>query len=461
MSALFRSTKLSMFMITQAQIINNRFDSLLCIVCLLLCFPIRTFTQERNPFEAKIIPLESCNPHDEISSKENRDLSSLFQGSRIIALGESTHGTHEIFTMKHRLIKFLVQSKGFKLIGLEAGMPEVEMINRYILRGKGSSVLLAVYQLGMWTVGNYEVLDLVQWLYHYNQQQTEKNKVRICGFDMQMTDSAARIVTRFLQKVNSPFAEKISRDENQYYWLLKNSAVTAKNLWGYVDDSTRQARITNADSIVNHLDRFQKPYTKATSSNEYTWARRNAWLISRAIRLFAEIRSRDSCMAENVSWLMKFYKEQSIVLWAHNGHIWCENHTASNSNATMGWYLREKYAQEYFAVALTANTGTYSAVHEGMLRRNNTILLPSTTNYLENYLHRAAIPQGFINLRAIQPTTDASFPWFSRLQAMRFIGSVVLPTQFGHTYLLKNFDAIMFIDSTIASNPLPDFSRMR
>lgn len=448
-------------MITQAQMINNRFDSLLCILCLLLCFPIRTFTQERNPFDAKIIPIESCNPQDEISTKESKNLSSLFQDSRIIALGEATHGTHEIFTMKHRLIKFLVQSKGFKLIGLEAGMPEVEVMNRYILRGEGSSsALLAVYQLGMWSVGNYEVLALVEWLRTYNKTQTNSNKVRLCGFDVQMTDSAARIVTRFLHKVNSPFAEKISRDENQYYWLLKNSAMTTKNLWGYVDDSTRQARIANADSIVSHFDRFSKHYIKVSSFNEYTWAKRNAWLISRAIRLFAEIQSRDSCMAENVSWLMKFYKEKNIILWAHNGHIWCENHTASKSNATMGWYLREKYAQEYFAVALTANTGTYSAVHEGVLRRNNILLLPSTTNHLENYLHRAAIPQGFINLRAIQPT-DVSFPWFSRLQAMRFIGSVVLPTQFGYTYLLKNFDAIVFIDSTIASNPLPDFSRMR
>ncbi|MBD1208428.1 MAG: erythromycin esterase family protein [Ignavibacteria bacterium] len=417
--------------------------------------------QHGNPLLPHIVPLESCLPKDTISTKEHEVLSALFNGARVIGLGEATHGTHEIFTMKHRLIKFLVQSKGFKLIGLEAGMPEVEVVNRYILSDEGSSsALLAVYQLGMWSVGNYEMLDLVQWLYHFNQQQTEKNKVRICGFDVQMTDSAVRTVTRFLRRVNPQYAATLLNTENCYQWLTANSTMTAQNIWTYQADSVKQHYISNADSVLYHFERYRKQYEKATSSKECAWAQRNAWLVSRAVRLFSSTKTRDSSMAENVSWLMKYFKQDKIILSAHNGHVWCENHTASNSDATMGWYLREKYAQEYFAVALTANTGTYSAVHEGVLRRNNTILLPSTTNHLENYLHRAAIPQGFINLRAIQPT-DASFPWFSRLQAMRFIGSVVLPTQFGYTYLLKNFDAIVFIDSTIASNPLPDFSRMR
>jgi erythromycin esterase len=409
--------------------------------------------QENNPLLSHIVPLASCSPNDSMLQDEQRQLSALFKKSRIIALGEATHGTHEIFTMKHRLIKFLVESKGFKLIGLEAGMPETEAINRYILSGEGSAQT-AVRQLGMWSVGNYDVLNLVQWLYRFNQQQTKKNKVRICGFDVQMTDSAVHIVMRFFQRVNPHYTATFLQQEQCYGWLTTTPTLPAMSNWKKMSDSAQLQHIMCADSIVRHLDFFQKKYTQATSSVEFAWARRNAWLISCAVRIFNSTKSRDSSMAENVSWLMKFYKEKNIVLWAHNGHIWCENHTASRSNATMGWYLRKKYLQDYFAVAITANTGTYSAVREGALRRDNEIILDSNTNHLENYLHRTKIQQGFINLRSIQPT-DFSYEWFSRLQAMRFIGSVVLPAQFGYTYLLKNFDGLIFIDSTTAVIPLP------
>jgi hypothetical protein len=35
--------------------------------------------------------------------------------ARVVALGEATHGTHEFFTMKQRILECLVQEKGFTL----------------------------------------------------------------------------------------------------------------------------------------------------------------------------------------------------------------------------------------------------------------------------------------------------------------------------------------------------------
>ena len=56
--------------------------------------------------------------------------------SRLVALGEATHGTHEFFAMKHRLAECLVSEKGFTLFAMEAGWAEAEHINAWVQGGE-------------------------------------------------------------------------------------------------------------------------------------------------------------------------------------------------------------------------------------------------------------------------------------------------------------------------------------
>ena len=37
----------------------------------------------------------------------------------IVGLGEATHGAHEVFTMKNRIVNYLVSEKGFTNLVLE------------------------------------------------------------------------------------------------------------------------------------------------------------------------------------------------------------------------------------------------------------------------------------------------------------------------------------------------------
>src|SRR4051812_46476711 len=45
-------------------------------------------------------------------------------GARIVGMGEPTHGTREVFQMKHRMLEFLVTQEGFRVFGIEASMPD-------------------------------------------------------------------------------------------------------------------------------------------------------------------------------------------------------------------------------------------------------------------------------------------------------------------------------------------------
>src|SRR5690606_36348548 len=68
---------------------------------------------------SKLIPIKSV----EVSSDFFSDLEKLkviLKDKRIVGLGEATHGTHEFFTFKHRMLEFLVKEMGFKTFAIEA-----------------------------------------------------------------------------------------------------------------------------------------------------------------------------------------------------------------------------------------------------------------------------------------------------------------------------------------------------
>lgn len=66
----------------------------------------------------RAFPLTTLDPGADLADLEKvRD---HFSSSRLIALGEATHGTREFFLLKHRLVRFLVERLGFTLFILEA-----------------------------------------------------------------------------------------------------------------------------------------------------------------------------------------------------------------------------------------------------------------------------------------------------------------------------------------------------
>src|SRR3954470_14494094 len=87
--------------------------------------------------------------------------------ARIVSLGEATHGTREIFQMKHRLTEFLAAELGFTIFSIEANMPEAYRLNDYVLSGKGDpkALLQGMY---FWTWNTEEVLALIEWMRQFN-----------------------------------------------------------------------------------------------------------------------------------------------------------------------------------------------------------------------------------------------------------------------------------------------------
>ena len=135
-----------------------------------------------------------------------RPLAELIGDARIVALGEGTHGTHEFFTLKHRLLEFLATELGFTLFSIEASTPEAYALDPYVLGGKGDPAAL-VGGMYFWTWNTHEVLDMVEWMRAFNVGG--KGPVHFTGFDMQTPDVAMDIVSGFLDEADPERVEDV------------------------------------------------------------------------------------------------------------------------------------------------------------------------------------------------------------------------------------------------------------
>lgn len=86
--------------------------------------------------------------------------------AEIVGLGEATHGTKEFFQMKHRLTEYLASSAGFTVFAIEAGMPEADMINDFVLGGPGNIRELMKELSVFWNTK--EVESMIEWMRAFN-----------------------------------------------------------------------------------------------------------------------------------------------------------------------------------------------------------------------------------------------------------------------------------------------------
>src|SRR5215472_16773563 len=63
------------------------------------------------------LPLKTTDPRASLNDVE--PLEQIVGNASIVGLGEATHGSHEFFIMKQRLLGFLVEKMGFTMFAME------------------------------------------------------------------------------------------------------------------------------------------------------------------------------------------------------------------------------------------------------------------------------------------------------------------------------------------------------
>lgn len=365
-----------------------------------------------------------------------KPLKDLIGDARIVSLGECTHGSSEVFSMKHRMLEYLVKEKGFTIFSIEANMPEAYALNEYIIDGKGDSrkLLAGMY---FWTWNTQEVLDMIEWMRKYNE--TAANKIRFTGFDMQFYNVSVKILREYLTSDNPGLLPVL----NDYDSLGKKKQMRKNEVNG--NFKTLKAY---AQTIMDSLNAYRpKVYNK-----DFNWAFQNARILWQYAANHFSNPSRDESMAENVKWILDENPSAKIVLWAHNGHV--RKDKDSFEYTSMGEYLDKLYGKQMVIIGFATAAGTYTAVQRDGKKftglDSSNILLLKEKSY-ESFFSTADAADFILDLRNISKEQEDS-RWILEKKLFRSIGALAMDKfQFANINLTSHFDMIIFIRQTSAS----------
>src|SRR3954468_12844490 len=80
---------------------------------------------------ARVFELATLDPAADLEDLEPL-LDSISDRIRVVAIGESVHGAHEYYALRHRLVRLLVERLNFTALAWESGFPEAFLVNAYI-----------------------------------------------------------------------------------------------------------------------------------------------------------------------------------------------------------------------------------------------------------------------------------------------------------------------------------------
>jgi erythromycin esterase len=390
-------------------------------------------------------------------------LEEMVGAARVVALGETTHGTREFFQMKHRVLEFLVEEADFNLFAIEATWPEANRLNEYVHTGQGDPATL-LSGLYFWTWNTEEVLEMIQWMRQHNENPGSAPTVSFLGFDMQFPGMAIYNVLVFLEAVD-PGAAAFATEHTDCLTRFANGPAGYSGAERYSEHTQtyRDACLADVSLVYDSLEQHRTAYEAASSPEEFAKALRSARLIIQYEDMASgrTAGARDLYMAENAKWLLdQAGAGAKIVLWAHNGHV--ADSPSYGSGASMGHHLRAEYGGELVIVGFDFHHGSFRAVTVapsggyGALT-DHTVFEPPRSSY-EYYFHAAGYERFFLDLRGVDTATPAT-SWLAGPRQMRSIGAAFKPSRPGDYFydvaLPTRFDLIIYFDATSAAIGLP------
>lgn len=357
---------------------------------------------------------------------------------KIVAIGESTHGTSEFYQLREIITKRLIKEKGYSLVVLENPYDDIEILNRDLHKTPLDSLmrkhLFSIYQ-------TQEMKSFLQW---YKDNKSEYNiKFKGCDdsywvFYELLKDNINSINDKVLNKLLEELKSNISKSSTEN---LKKEYKVNNSIYN------------NILEIENYLESTKKI---TQSIKEILFNGKNTYINYVNIKNQKPFQSRDEIMADRIAFLAK-NSDNKIIVWAHNAHISNEIIT-DNEIGIMGRDLKKDFNQDYYTIGLTTLKGSYSYMDEKFINGDHSYkeklktesLQPVDSLFWENGLSKN-------NNSFIIDMTD--------LKNELNTDEIIAPTRLiGYAKeseediyylpLIKNFDSLIFIKETNSTRPI-------
>ncbi|MGA1191921.1 MAG: protein-L-isoaspartate(D-aspartate) O-methyltransferase [Bdellovibrionota bacterium] len=400
------------------------------------------------------------------------DLSGLLdriQDSRVVLIGEATHGTSEFYAMRARITQALIEQKGFSIVAIEGDWPDAFHINSFLHGRKPieREGFIPFHRFPLWMWRNLETAHFLSWLREYNAlRRDEEKRVHFAGLDIYSLYCSMEAVLTTLEQINPDVACTVREeygclspwkgDPGSYGRAVLSGAhedceqevlsVLRELLHRRMDmcigengNSDLMNVIQNARVVVNAEEYYRTMYYSSTSS----------WNL------------RDQHMFDTLLQLLDMHGSESrAVVWAHNSHIGDASATemSRRGELNIGQLCREHFLEEAYNIGFGLNGGVVAAASRwgGTMERKR--VRPALEHSYEGLCHRSQVPAFFLPLRC--PAREEVRHELLEPRLERAIGVIYRPeseriSHYFQATLPKQFDEYIWFDTTKSVVPLP------
>ena len=318
------------------------------------CSTSRLPTEVADFAQSKVASIASINPND-TDFKDLESVGNAIGDSRVVMLGEASHGDGSAFLAKSRLVKYLHEQKGFDVLAFEADFIALNQLTLSYADVHDSLAWVKEVTSGINPVWS-ATEECSELLFSYlPQTQIDGNPLHITGFDTQLYGLALGARDSFYKLLEKWEYLDLPNLKSDVEALVSCALKPTNELMAL--DTELASQLHRLDSSISRLMTF----VPDKSSLEFR-VLQNLKDFGLQILHFSDndfYSFRDSCMAENIKWLLdtKFTGKKMIV-WAANSHISKYPTNFKVPFTSMGTYLVNQYGEDaVYALAITAREG--------------------------------------------------------------------------------------------------------
>ena len=368
----------------------------------------------------------------------------LARRSRVVGLGEATHGSRQFGDLRLALTRRAIERHGVRLVGLEASAARMREVDRWTRRDRATAAELeALLGTGGW-INRRAFLALAGEVRGWNLAHP-RDPVAIVGLDDQDNAPARDAVAAFAARAYDPaFAGRVREVLARIARADAEAAV-----FGPSDVSPDDWRflVRTAGLLEARRPVFAARFGAAAADDAIA----AAWTLARFAEFNAGVRDepaygRDWMMAAGL--LRVFGPTTRALYWGHNAHV---KHPAEprGDATTAGGLLAEALRGDYAAIAITFLEGGFLAQRPNDPQdRLEVFNLPAAAaDSIDGVL--ASLGTG--DLIAAWPDGRAAAPpWLLDPRPMRWIGALFAPGSLpGEAsrpmQIVADFDGVAFL----------------
>ncbi|HXJ83013.1 MAG TPA: protein-L-isoaspartate(D-aspartate) O-methyltransferase [Candidatus Methylomirabilis sp.] len=383
--------------------------------------------------------------------------------SRVVLLGEASHGTSEFYRMRARITRELVERRGFTVVAVEADWPDAARINHYVRHDPPHperDPAFARFPTWMWR--NLEVHEFVEWLRWRNGEVSDPaRRVAFYGLDLYSLFTSIAAVLRYLDDVD-PDAAALAR--RRYACLTPWERDPA--VYGRAALSGRYRTCEAAVTRMLHDMMARRLDYAARDGERFLDATQNARLVADAERYYramyyGQVTSwnlRDRHMFDTLEALLAFHgPDARAVVWAHNSHIGNAGATEMSVRGefNIGQLCRQSFGSGAFLVGFGTDHGTVAAAHDWGAPMEIMDVRPAHPESYERLFHEAGIPALLLPLHARAELRDElALPRLERAIGVVYRPDTELQSHYFQAVLPAQFDEYVWFDRTTAVRAL-------